>query len=141
MSIKVFNIRLDKKHLQSDQNNMNAFLESVQVTLTSSNFVTTGTIDYWSVLIFYELKRETRSPILEDGLIGTDKEMYEALKNWRNTKASELNLKHFMVSHNSELMNIAIRKPKTISELKKIKGFGEIKTAKFGKEILKVTNA
>jgi hypothetical protein len=38
-------------------------------------------------------------------------------------------------------MNIAIRKPKTISELKKIKGFGEIKTAKFGKEILKVTNA
>ncbi len=141
MSIKVFNIRLDKKHLQSDQNNMNAFLDSVQVTLTSSNFVTTGTIDYWSVLIFYELKRDTRLPTPEDDLIGTDKEMYEALKIWRNTKASELNLKHFMVSHNSELMNIAIRKPKTISELKKIKGFGEIKTAKFGKEILKVTNA
>ena len=86
MSIKVFNIRLDKKHLQSDQNNMNAFLDSVQVTLTSSNFVTTGTIDYWSVLIFYELKRDTRLPTPEDDLIGTDKEMYEALKIWRNTK-------------------------------------------------------
>ena len=141
MGIKVCNIRLDKEHLQQDQNSMNVFLDSVNVKLTSSNFVTTGTLDYWSVLIFYEPKKESKNPIPENDLIGVDHEIYEALKTWRNNKASELNLKHFMVSHNSELMNIAIKKPKTISELKKIKGFGEIKTAKFGKEILKVTNA
>lgn len=141
MSIKVCNIRLDKEHLQPDQNSMNAFLETVNVKLTTSNFVTTATIDYWSVLIFYEPKKGSKKPIPENGLIGVDHEIFEALKTWRNNKASELNLKHFMVSHNSELMNIAIRKPKTILELKKIKGFGEIKTAKFGKEILKVTNA
>lgn len=141
MSIKVCNIRLDKEHLQPDQNSMNAFLETVNVKLTTSNFVTTATTDYWSVLIFYEPKKESKKQILENGLVGVDHEIFEALKTWRNNKASELNLKHFMVSHNSELMNIAIRKPKTILELKKIKGFGEIKTAKFGKEILKVTNA
>jgi superfamily II DNA helicase RecQ len=141
MSIKVCNIRLDKEHLQPDQNSMNAFLETVNVKLTTSSFVTTATTDYWSVLIFYEPKKESKKPILENDLIGVDYEIFEALKTWRNNKASELNLKHFMVSHNSELRNIAIKKPKTISELKKIKGFGEIKTAKFGKDILKVTNA
>jgi superfamily II DNA helicase RecQ len=108
--------------------------------LTSSNFVTTGTTDYWSVLIFYEVKKEAQNPIPENGLIGIEKEMYEALKTWRNNKATELNLKHYMISHNSELMNIAIKKPKTISALKNIKGFGEVKTAKFGQEILAMIN-
>ncbi|WP_309642730.1 HRDC domain-containing protein [Flavobacterium sp.] len=141
MSIKVCNIRLDKEHLQPDQNSMNAFLDSVNVKLTSSNFVTTGTTDYWSVLIFYESKKETQTPIIENQLTGVEKELYEVLKTWRNNKATELNLKHFMISHNSELMNIAIKKPKTISALKKIKGFGEVKTAKFGQEILSVLNS
>ena len=141
MSIKVCNIRLDKEHLQLDQNSMNAFLNTVNVKLTSSNFVTTGTTDYWSVLIFYDAKKEIQVSIPENDLIGVEKELYEALKTWRNNKAAELNLKHFMISHNSELMNIALKKPKTISALKKIKGFGEIKTAKFGQDILAVMNA
>ena len=140
MSIKVCNIRLDKEHLQLDQNSMNAFLDSVNVKLTSSNFVTTATKDYWSVLIFYEPKKEVTTKG-ENNLIGIEKEIYEALKIWRNNKAIELNLPHYMISHNSELMNIALKKPKTISALKKIKGFGEVKTAKFGQDILAVLNA
>ena len=70
MGIKVCNIRLDKEHLQQDQNSMNVFLDSVNVKLTSSNFVTTGTLDYWSVLIFYEPKKESKNPIPENDLIG-----------------------------------------------------------------------
>ncbi len=138
MAIKVCNIRLDKEHLQLDQNRMNAFLDAVSVKLTSSNFVTTATTDYWSVLVFYEEKKQVESPIPENVLIGEEKKTYEALKTWRNNKAAELNLKQYMISHNSELMNIALHKPKTIEDLKKIKGFGEVKTAKFGQDIIAV---
>ena len=140
MGIKVCNIRLDKKHLELDQKNMNAFLDSVIVKLTSSNFVTTTTTDYWSVLIFYEPKKDAKSVVVVKELIGSGKEFYELLKIWRNNKAAELNLPHYLISHNAELMSVAVNKPKTISELKKIKGFGEIKTEKFGQEILAVMN-
>jgi hypothetical protein len=80
MAIKVYNIRLDKEHLKLDQNRMNAFLDSVSVKLTSSNFVTTATTDYWSVLIFYDEKKQVQSHIPEKVLIGEEKEIYEALK-------------------------------------------------------------
>ena len=57
MNIKVFNIRLDKENCQNDQTRMNTFLDSVEVKLTSTNFVTTGTTDFWSAVVFYELKK------------------------------------------------------------------------------------
>jgi superfamily II DNA helicase RecQ len=140
MAIKVCNIRLDKEHLQLDQNRMNAFLDTVSVKLTSSNFVTTATTDYWSELVFYDDKRQDESRIPEVILTREDKEIYEALKTWRNIKAAELKLKQYMISHNSVLMNVAIQKPKTIAALKKIKGFGEVKTAKFGQDIIAILN-
>jgi superfamily II DNA helicase RecQ len=46
-----------------------------------------------------------------------------------------------MISHNSELMNIAIHKPKTIADLIKIKGFGEVKIEKFGQDIIALIKA
>lgn len=140
MSIKVCNIRLDKQHLEPDQKNLNAFLDSVNVKMTSSNFVTTGTTDYWSVLVFYDPKKEIQTALPENELAGADRELYEALKVWRNNKAAEVNLKHYLISYNSELLNIAIKKPKTLSALRKIKGFGEIKVEKYGPEILSVVN-
>ena len=136
MSIKVCNIRLDKQHLEPDQSKMNAFLDAVNVRLTTSNFVTTGTVDYWSVLIFYDKKPEKQMPIIEQELTTAEEETLVALKNWRNNKSAELNLPNYMISYNSELIAIAVNKPKTITALRKIKGFGETKTAKFGKEII-----
>ena len=136
MSIKVYNIRLDKEHLESDQSRMNAFLDTVNVKLTASNFVTTGTIDYWSVLIFYDAKSGRKIPVVEQELTNVEEEKFLALKSWRNNKAKSLNLPQYMISYNSELKAIAVKKPKTITALRKIKGFGDIKTAKFGEEII-----
>jgi hypothetical protein len=56
MNIKVFNIRLSKEFCQLDQDRMNDFLETVDVNLTATNFVTTNTSDYWSTVVFFRLK-------------------------------------------------------------------------------------
>ena len=141
MSIKVCNIRLDKEHLEQDQNRLNIFLNSVNVKLATSNFVTTGTTDYWSVLIFYEHKPVKQIASTEQELTPAQEEKYLALKEWRNHKAAVLNISHYMISYNSELMALAVRQPKTLAELRNIKGFGVTKTAKFGKEIIAVLHS
>lgn len=139
MGIKVCNIRLDKQHLESDLKNLNAFLDTVSVKLTSSNFVSTTTKDYWSVLIYFE-PNESKNPATEVFLDESEKEAYQALKTWRSQKATELNLKHYLICSNAELRHIASKKPKNIDELRSIKGFGVVKTEKFGEEILSVFN-
>lgn len=145
MNIRVFNIRLSKEFCIVDQNRMNEFLDSVEVKLTSTNFVTTGSLDYWSAVVFYDTKKsieksKEEKPSFED-LSQNEKVIFTALKEWRNNFASNLGWSAFRVCHNSHLMAIAEAKPETLEELAKVKGFGEVRTEKYGEDILSVLNA
>nr|WP_315151317.1 HRDC domain-containing protein [uncultured Flavobacterium sp.] len=141
MNIKVFNIRLDKEHCQEDQNRMNEFLDSVNIKLTSTNFVTTTTVDFWSAVVFFEPKKESKSAVNDTELTFEEKKIYFALKKWRSDKAQQLLLPHYMICHNSELVSIAIQKPQTLDDFKNVKGFGENKTANYGDDIISLLNA
>ena len=141
MNIKVFNIRLDKEHCQEDQNRMNQFLDSVEIKLTSTNFVTTSTVDFWSAVVFFEPKKETKTTMVERELTDDEKKIYAALKKWRSDKAQQLMLPHYMICHNSELASIAVQKPQTLRDFKNVKGFGENKTDNYGDDIISLLNA
>jgi ribonuclease D len=77
----------------------------------------------------------------ENDLTEREQLIYKSLKQWRTEKASEFGLKNFMICHNSELLNISIQKPESINQLRKIKGFGEIKSDKYGDDIIALLNA
>jgi superfamily II DNA helicase RecQ len=141
MNIKVFNIRLDKEHCQYDQTRMNEFLNSVDVKLTSTNFVTNGTVDYWSAVVFFEPKISNPNPILEIDLTENEKEIFTALKLWRNDLAQKLGWSAFRICHNSHLISIAKLKPQSLDELKKVKSFGETRTVNYEEDIISVLNA
>jgi superfamily II DNA helicase RecQ len=141
MNIKVFNIRLDKENCQQDQSRMNAFLDSVEVKLTSTNFVTTGTTDFWSAVVFYELKKSDSKPTEVIELNEQENEIFTALKQWRNDLAQKLGWSSFRICHNSHLISIVKSKPQNLDELKKVKGFGESRTLNYGDDILSVLNA
>lgn len=141
MNIKVFNIRLDKEHCQEDQNRMNQFLDSVEIKLTSTNFVTTTTVDFWSAVVFFEPKKETKTTMVERELTDEEKKIYTALKKWRSDKAQQLMLPHYMICHNSELASIAVQKPQTLRDFKSVKGFGKNKTSNYGEDIIALLNA
>ena len=124
MQIQHFIIRLNSEQIQSDQNKLNDFLNTVTFKKSSTQFVETTT-SYWSVLIHYEQKsqqkvNETEPQKEYDDLSENDRIIYKNLRNWRTQKAEELNVKVFMICHNSELINIAIQKPDSINDLKKI---------------------
>jgi len=141
MNIKVFNIRLDKENCQQDQSRMNAFLDSVEVKLTSTNFVTTGTTDFWSAVVFYELKKSDSKPTEVIELNEQENEIFTALKQWRNDLAQKLGWSAFRICHNSHLISIVKSKPQNLDELKTVKGFGESRTLNYGDDILSVLNA
>ena len=119
MNIKVFNIRLSKEHCQNDQAKMNEFLNSVEVKLTSTNFVTTGTIDFWSAVVFYqprvEKSQKTGNKLQQDDLSIDELKTFKALRSWRNDLAEKLNWSAFRICHNSHLLEIAKSNPKTFS--------------------------
>jgi len=148
MKVKVFHIRLTKENLQTDQDNLNNFLDSVTVKKTSTELIN-GQPNFWSILVFFdEQKAEKQEKTSDKFSVSDDNELTEdektifsTLKQWRQDKATQLNIPNFMVCHNTELMTIAKVKPQTLDDLSKIKGFGGQKIAKFGDDILALLNS
>ncbi len=141
MNIKVFNIRLSKEHCQSDQDRMNEFLNSVEVKLTSTNFVTTGSVDYWSAVVFFEPKKVKEKTEKTIELTIEEQKRFEALRLWRSDLAAKLDTPAYIICHNSHLAVIAKANPSDSNELSQIKEFGEVRASKYGEEILSVLNA
>jgi superfamily II DNA helicase RecQ len=149
MNLKIFRIRLDDKNLTADQEAINQFMEKVTVKKTATQFVPDEP-DYWSVMVYYEngkssepAAKETEKFSAEPNaeLSPEEKEIIAALKQWRKDKASALNVPDFLICHNSELLSLTKKKPRTMAQLRDIKGFGDQKIAKHGDEIISVLNA
>ncbi len=141
MNIKVFNIRLDKDNCDNDQNLMNSFLDSVEVKLTSTNFVTTGTVDFWSAVVFYDLKKSESKPTEVIELNEKENTIFTALKLWRSDLAQKKGWSAFRICHNSHLISIAKENPQSIEELGKIKSFGESRILNYGEDIIALLNS
>jgi len=147
MQVKIFQIRLLKENLQSDQNELNVFLDSVNVKKTAVQLVA-GPPEYWSVLVFYTNEKQSVSKSSDKisfpadvDLSEEEKKIYETLKQWRFDKAGELQLPSYLITSNAELISVAKVKPRTADELIKIRGFGGHKTAKYGGDIIAVLNS
>ena len=141
MQVKTFTIRLDNTNLEIDQNSLNNFLETVKFKKSETHFIESEN-SYWSVLVHYEehIKTKVIETIKAEDLSLNEQSLFNHLKKWRSEKAEQIGLKNFMICHNSELINCAIKKPNSISELKLIKGFGTAKVEKFGEDIISLLN-
>ena len=149
MNLKLFQTRLDEAHLQHDQETINTFMDSVLVKKTATQFVI-GQPDFWSVLVFYENGTPQKNGSKESDKISVapnfeltdeEKQINNALKQWRKDRAKEVNVPEYLICHNAELLNVTKLKPRTLEELTRIKGFGTQKTAKYGDDIIAVINA
>jgi len=145
MNIRVFSIRLAKEFCQSDQDDMNRFLDSVDVKLASTTFVTTGTKDYWSATVFYMPKVQPatgrKDKPKETDLLPEELKIFNALCQWRNELSKELNCPAYQIAHNSHLIAIAQSNPKNSSQLEQVTGLGKAKLEKFGDAMISVLKA
>lgn len=143
MQVKVFSIGLEADKLERDQIMLNEFLASVSFKKSSTQYIEKE--NFWSVIVHYDENEITKPTRLErksfEELNAKDQQVYMYLKEWRTEKAEKLQLKNFMICHNSELIDLAMYKPSNLDELQQIKGFGPQKADKFGEDILTILNA
>lgn len=81
-------------------------------------------------------KRDTA----ESGKIAVNEELRAELQEWRTERYKADNVPAYTIIHQSTLLDIASRTPKTREELLQIKGFGVAKYEKYGQEILDITS-
>lgn len=65
-----------------------------------------------------------------------DDKVFQSLRAWRYEQASAQRIAPYMVAHDATLVELAVRKPKTLSQLSAIKGFGPMKIDKYGAELV-----
>ena len=74
----------------------------------------------------------------EPVLDGNQMDVYDALIAWRQKKATEENLTTNIIARNSMLKEIIDINPSNIRELMEVKGFGERRANKYGRDIIKI---
>jgi hypothetical protein len=65
-------------------------------------------------------------------------DLFRQLKEWRNKKARELDLAHYMILHQKTMAALANLMPQSLQALKLVKGMGKRKSEKFGEELLAI---
>jgi superfamily II DNA helicase RecQ len=146
MILKLFTLQLTAEHASRDQEAINAFMDSVAVKQTATQFVP-GNPDFWSILLFYEPLNghkvaEPEKPVVtEADLNEEEQQIFAALRLWRKDKAIEINHPEYLVFHNATLISLAKEKPRTVDELSRIKGVGEQKIIRYGDDLMAILNA
>ena len=74
-----------------------------------------------------------------DEQLVVNEELRDELLRWRTARFKKDNVSAYTIMHQSTLLEIAARIPKTPMELLAIKGFGKAKLEKYGAEILRIT--
>jgi hypothetical protein len=65
-------------------------------------------------------------------------DLFRRLKDWRNIKAREMGLPHYMILPQKTMVTLANFMPQSQRTLKSVKGMGAKKSEKFGEEILEI---
>ncbi|MEE0265871.1 MAG: NERD domain-containing protein [Acutalibacteraceae bacterium] len=67
-----------------------------------------------------------------------DMQVYKALKDYRYRQSRIENIKAYYIFNNSQLEQLIKENPKSIDELKRIKGFADVKCSKYGEDVLRI---
>jgi ATP-dependent DNA helicase RecQ len=74
----------------------------------------------------------------EVDLTPDDHALLEALYEWRRERASIDAVPAYVVAHNSALRNLAVIRPRTITALEAVSGFGPTRAQKYGDDLLRL---
>jgi len=80
--------------------------------------------------------RSTAQRSLAESLTGEDAELFEQLRNWRSTVATETDKPAYTVLIDATLVQIAETRPTSIAELARVAGIGPAKLDRYGETLL-----
>ena len=65
-------------------------------------------------------------------------ELFRQLKEWRNIKAREMHMQHYMILPQKTMVALSNLLPQSVAALELVKGMGKKKSEKFGEELLDI---
>lgn len=80
--------------------------------------------------------RKKDKPVLSIPLNDIEEQRFQILRQWRRSKADELDMPAFVIFSDKTLRDLAQKNPQSMDELKNIYGIGEAKLEKFGWDLL-----
>lgn len=83
-------------------------------------------------------KKKPKSTMIDAPLNESEQQQFKILRAWRKQKADELDVPAFVILSDRSLREVTRMNPATLSDLKKVHGFGEVKLNRFGPEILEI---
>ena len=140
---KAFNYTTDNKTVEND---INKQLDIVDAFLATKLSYFEGLSEGFNSSLFLELRakavfltKETPKKTASNKTANiVNNVLFEQLKELRNKLAEENNLKHYQIFTQKALYQLCELLPTTKKELLKIKGFGKVRVAKYGDEVVKI---
>ena len=90
------------------------------------------------------LRRDSPAPASRKEAPGTktavavESELLDRLRRWRRDTAQEQGVPAFVVLHDTTLEEICGKRPRSLAELREVRGIGELKAERYGRQILDV---
>ncbi|HPT21864.1 MAG TPA: helix-turn-helix domain-containing protein [Bacteroidales bacterium] len=84
------------------------------------------------------IKSRPSKPVDDTSGIIQHPDLFNLLKEWRNNKARELKLPHYMILPQKTMVTLVNFLPQSLPALKLVKGLGKKKTEKYGEELLNI---
>ena len=123
-----------------DQLEAEGYLSTEQEHMTLRMTALAGQVLYEGKTVQMRVAVEPEEPAPVSGAVKPmeeDKELFESLKELRSKLAKDAGVPAYVVFSNATLVDMAKKKPKTMSQFRKVSGVGEIKAAWYGTAFLK----
>ncbi len=145
MAIQFKYFQIPARGDESQVQQLNAFLSSVQVLQVKHEFVSFQDASFWCVMVEYlqgkavanrtgEKKRKDYREILSP----EDFALFVKFREWRKERAAGEQVPVYTILTNEQLAHIAQNKPGDIGALREVEGIGEARSARYGAEILAI---
>ena len=146
MKLKVFTLHFDDAAGEFDGSALERFLEHRDAVSVIDHFHVRGGTPVWGVLVGYVEPRRPGEPRAAPAprrdpradLAPDDRQVFEAIRRWRNERATREGKPPYVLLTNRMLADVARARPATIAALQMIAGVGERKIADYGAELIEV---
>jgi hypothetical protein len=85
-----------------------------------------------------EVKSHSAKSVEDNSGIIQHTALFSGLKEWRNEKARDMELPHYMILHQKTMVTLTNFMPRSMNALKLVKGMGKKKSEEFGEDLLNI---
>lgn len=88
-----------------------------------------------------EMPPARQKPVMnieDDSGVAVHSDLFNRIRKWRDVKAKETGMDHYMILHQKTIATLTTVLPRSVAELRTVKGIGKRKAEQYGEELVEV---